>query len=352
MFAKPRTQEHVSPSSSIRLSRPLTFDERAVSRKGAVLLRTFRATMIGLVLAVWAWGCSETHLAATRWGGADASLIDANPQASDVDGPACLRASIDLTLPKATVVLVAERSSAMNVEPCAGCDTPWDSLVSATGSLTRADSNQFQWGLMLYPSPGQRDVCAVSSTLDVYPASDSAATLALAMQAAAPPAGEAPATLAVRQVLSYFSALQNNTPKIAVLAMGGSPTCGGADNAQDDFSATLSEIEKELGVFVFVLGVGPKRAGLDRLAVAGGTTSSYASTGVATLRSDMERLAWVMASCSFDMPAAPLPGQSVQVELDTTPVAADDHNGYSLSSDGLRLTLKGVFCDYLGGYSS
>ena len=352
----------MSPSSSIRPDGPVARHERSLRRKGFAVLRPFRGGLLGLVVAVSACQGSETHLAATKWGGADASVGDVGQEVADSSGQdggrqdgsgqSCSTATIDLTMAKAIVVLVAERSSAMDVAPCAGCDTPWNSLVSATDTLTRTGSNQFRWGLKLFPSPGQVGVCSVSATLDVAPAPDNAAALSLAMQSAGPPVGESPATFALRQVYGYFFSLPYDTPRIVVLATGNSPTCGGAGSAQDDYAAALAVVDQSFMVFTYVLGVGPKRIGLDRLAVAGGTNTAYTAADASTLLADMERLSRVMGVCWFDMPAAPLPGQTVQVTMDSTAVSANDYEGYSLSGDGLHLLLNGSYCGYYGNYST
>jgi hypothetical protein len=273
------------------------------------------------------------------------------------DGTACSTTFVDLTSPPANIVLLAERSAFMTTAPqsdlCAGCATLWDALLSAADDLTGSTSNRFRWGLKLFPSPGGGGACFTSPTFEVFPI-EGANRIIVAALNAAPPAGQAPATSALRQAATSVAAIGFDIPTVYVLMLGGNPTCAGSDNTQEDSAGLVAEIEKWTAR-VFVLGLGPKRAAWDRIAAAGGTLSAYSPAEIPNLLSALEHLAASTAGCTFSLPtdarsSASDPG--LEVLLDGQPVPSSALDGYTVSSDGTRLILNGSYCSGLGGYST
>jgi hypothetical protein len=306
----------------------------------------------------------KVHLPATRWGGADggtadagAAPADASPDQSrrDTASGGCQQTSVDLTIPNGDIMLVVERSSVMstpNDSACAGCGTYWTSLAPALGQLTSGQSNHFRWGLKLFPSPGSADACLVSSTVEVPLASGATTALLSALNAAPAPSGGTPTTSAVRETYGYLHTIQGDTPKLIVLAMGGTPTCAAGDPTQEDMQAAIDEVALLSEPRVFVLGVGAERQKLDRLAVVGGTVSAYSTDEISQLLKAVERWARTLASCGFPLPSPVAPGQSVGALLDDVPLVAGDTNGFTISSDGAQLTIQGSACFYIGAYST
>ncbi|MGD0837972.1 MAG: hypothetical protein ABSB49_15140 [Polyangia bacterium] len=302
----------------------------------------------------------QVDLAATHWGGADAAATslaspsDGGGGQAGAAGGACHEAVTDLTIPSGNVMLVVERSSVMstpNDDTCGSCGSYWSTLIYAVDSLTSASSNHFQWGLKLFPSTGSSDACLVTSTMDL-PLAPAANAAIVATLNATSPSGGTPVTSAVREVVDYLRTVKDGLPQVILLAMGGTPTCASDDPTQDDTQAALAELDRATEPVVFVLGIGPAGAKLDRLAAAGGTVSAYSSDQIAALLSDIEGWAMTIASCDFPLPSVPQAGQSVSVALDGVQLGQGDPDGFTISPDGTMVIIQGSSCYYLSSHST
>jgi hypothetical protein len=306
-----------------------------------------RSADTGLSLALTALfgaaGCGlpSTHLAATRWTGGDGAT-------GGLDGSTrngCLETDVDLTRPTGTVVLVVERSSAMNTlndATCATCGTYFTAVERTVQMLTTATSNRFRWGLKLFPSPTDASGCAVTPTLDVAPAADAHTAVAAALAAAAP-SGGAPLTAAIDDVSGYLNGLPDMDPKLIVLATAGAPTCAGNDPSQDDLSAAVAAVDAA-PQFTFVLGLGSEHAHFDRLAGVGATDTAYSSDQASSLLRDLESLADELGTCVYPVPGGPLGDRSLAVVLDGAALTAGATDGFSVSTDGVSVRLRGAAC--------
>jgi hypothetical protein len=261
----------------------------------------------------------------------------------------------DLTVPDGSVMLIAERSSVMNTlndSTCSGCGTYWTSLLAAADTLTSAKSNHFRWGLKLFPSPSDADACLVSSTMEVPLTSDAGAPILSALGASPAPSGGTPTTSVVSEVYSYFHTVQDDAPKVVLLAMGGTPTCASGDPAAEDLQAATAKVGDESEPRVYVLGIGAERQKLDRMAVAGSMVSAYSTEQIPDLLGAIEGWARMMASCNFPLPSAALAGQSVSASLDDTALTVGSQDGFTISRDGMQITIQGSPCFYIGTYST
>ena len=309
-----------------------------------------------LAISVGLAGCDfpRTHLAATRpaasddgggGGGGDGGL--------DGSGEGCLETRVDLTKPTGNMVLVIERSNAMNTlndSTCPSCGTYFTALERAVETLTTATSNHFRWGLKLFPSPGDATGCSVTPTVDLAPAADAHDSIAAAL-AAASPSGGAPLTAAIRGTSGYLNDLPGSDPTFIVLATAGAPTCAANDPAQDDLAAALAAVDAA-PQFTFVLGLGPERAHFDKLADVGWTDSGYSVDGTASLIQDMENLAKEIASCVYPLPGGAVGDRSIAVLLDGTALMPGATDGFSVSSDGAGVRLRGSACNNRSSHAS
>jgi len=78
---------------------------------------------------------------------------------------ACLQTTVDLTRPVGNILLLVDRSAAMNTPndaACGSCGTFWTTLGDAVDMLTKSTSNHFRWGLKLFAS-GDSDACLVTA---------------------------------------------------------------------------------------------------------------------------------------------------------------------------------------------
>jgi hypothetical protein len=324
-------------------------------------------------------GCEvpSTHLSATRWGGADATVADTrvaqtaaetNPPVAD--GPAADDAlapddpdgvecppptTIDLTIPNGNVMLVVDRSSTMsslNDPTCEDCGTYWTSVLDAVNQLTSSTTNHFRWGLKLFPSPDAPDACFVAPGVEVPLARDANASIMSALMNSGSPSGGAPATYGLRQVRSYLRTALERLPGALVLVMGEAPTCAAQDPAQEDMQAAVAEVGVPPSP-VYVLSVGGARQKLDALAFAGYTYGSYSVDQVSNLLGAMEAGARAFGqSCAFPLPSVVSSWQLVTASLDDTPLIFGDPNGFIVSGDGTQLIIQGGPCAFIGTHST
>lgn len=313
----------------------------------------------GLLMACTA--ACQVNLPATRWGGTPAGQdarpgdVSDDPRRDVQDGGSCRQSVVDLTVPNGSVVLLAERSSVMNTandSTCAACGSYWTALVAAADTLTSATSNHFRWGLKLFPSPSDTDACLVSSTVEVPLATQARASILSTLAACPTPSGGTPTTSAVGQVYDYFATIQDGTPKIVLLAMGGTPTCAAGDPTHEDLQAATAKVGDLSGPIVFVLGIGANRQKLDRMAVAGSMANAYSTDQLGDLLGAIEGWARMMGSCQFPLPAPAPAGQSVSVSLDNTQLSQGGQDGFTVSRDGTQMTIQGAPCFYIGTYAT
>jgi hypothetical protein len=311
---------------------------------------TVARSLVAAVIATT--GCvPSTHLAATRAAGSDGGASD-GAVGPDMPSNACLQTTVDLTRPAGNILLLVDRSTAMNTPndaACGSCGTFWNTLGDAVGTLTKSTSNHFRWGLKLFAS-GDTDACLVTTGPEVAFSSDARAAITASL-ASTQPRGAAPVASAVGRADSYLSGLETDDPTFILLAMGGSPTCASNDPAQGDLSAAIDELDR-VRWFTFVLGFGGEQATFAKLAAVSGTDSAYSPEQISPLLRDMENLAKTLASCTFPIPGGALGERSISVQLDDAPLTRGDTNGFSVTTDGTAVRLRGNPCFNTADYSS
>jgi hypothetical protein len=308
-----------------------------------------------LLAAVIIASCSvpTTHLVATRSTGPDGGAGDAATVPDGMTSSSCLQTTFDLTHPAGNILLLVDRSAAMdtpNDGTCSSCGTFWSTLGAAVETLTTSTSNHFHWALKLFPS-GDTDACSVTTGPEVAISEDGGHAAIASLLASTQPAGASPVTSAVDRADSYFSGLQDDDPKFILLAIGGSPTCGSNDPTVGDLSAAIDEVER-IRWFTYVLGFGAEQATFAKLAAVGATGSAYSAAQISSLLTDMEDLAKALASCTFAIPGGALGGRSISVQMDDAPLTRGDMNGFSVSSDGTTIRIQGDPCFNTDAYSS
>jgi hypothetical protein len=329
---------------------------------------------IALFLASTGSGCNlpQTGLPATSWVGSDAdsgvsprtpdaflpadtpSKLDASSESTsvadsrtDATSPStCQSLVVDLTQPEGNVLILADRStleSTSNKGECTGCTTYWNSLKDAIAILTGNLGDQFHFGLKLFPSAAAGNVCQVTAAMDV-PVSSSGAQEMLSLLASTSPGGEAPVTLGMRSAISYLGALPADIPAMIVLAMAGLPTCGGADNTQDDTGSALEEIRRSAAMVipVYVLAVGDSQSQLDAFGQMGSTGPAYSVYQPEALLLDMQNYAMANAPCTVTLPVGGVSSSSVNVYFDGNPV-----NDFALEDESSVVVFSSEACNQL-----
>lgn len=301
-------------------------------------------------------GCvPDTHLAATRVAGSDGGALDGAVVPDGMTSTTCLQTTVDLTRPVGNILLLVDRSAAMNTPndvACGTCGTFWTALGDAVDMLTKSTSNHFRWGLKLFAS-GDSDACLVTAGAEVAFSADSRAPIA-SLLASTQPKGASPLTSAVARADSYLSDLDTTGPTTFILlAIAGRATCASNDPSQGDLSAAIDEVDR-IRWFTFVLGFGGEQAAFAKLAAVGTglTGSAYSPGQISTLLRDMESLAKTLTSCVFPIPGGALAGRSISVQLDGTALTQGDTNGFSVTTDGTAVRLRGDPCSNTDAYSS
>lgn len=304
----------------------------------------------------------DTHLHATHSAPGDASAAadtaytadtaDARPDSLEGRPDAgCQQSDFDLTALRADIMLVVERSGLMSTPTaptCNGCYTYWTTLVDAIETLVSTSWPNFRWGLKLFPSPGDVDACLVTASPEV-PLTTDASAISSAL-ASVGTKGGTPSTMALRQAAGYLASIQDGTPKVVVMGMGGTPTCAMGDPLQDDTDATKAEVGK-WGFPVFVVGPGPAQTKLDAIAGAGSTTARFPTVWLPFLQTAIRStVAMGATNCAFPLPSPAAPGQLINVLLDGMQLSKST-GGFVLSDDGTQVIVLGPYCYNLGAYS-
>ena len=157
--------------------------------------------------------------------------------------PGCLESRVDLTRPTGTVLLIVDRSSAMNTlndSTCAACGTYSTTLARTVETLTTATSNRFRWGLELFPSAGRHEGVPhhAGPGHSAHDRPSRRPCRGLACRAARRGGPRRRGGPSRRRATWAVSAAKS--PSSWLLATAGTPTCAANDPAQDDLSAAVS----------------------------------------------------------------------------------------------------------------
>jgi hypothetical protein len=337
--------------------------------------RPFRA--IGVTVALlWAACGSQSEVGGSHGGGgAGGTNITLPTQPSSgggsdagtgvaptPDGNCGNRAST-MTQSPADLLVVLDRSGSMvndiaSDNPCdpptAACAQRWATMVTAMANVLTSAPSGIHWGLKLFSTPGvvgaqggTPEGCAVNPGVEVPVDQGSPASLRAAMTAATPNYNT-PTRAAIEAARAYLTSVSDGRAKNILLATDGEPNCAknGAYATEPDMAATLAAIDATLaaGIKVYVIGVGPSTGNLDEMARRGGTGSFYPALSPGALNQALATVAGIVASCVYDMGAAPPDPDNLGVYLDKTLVPRSATDGWVLSS-ATAVTFTGPTCD-------
>ena len=212
------------------------------------------------------------------------------------------------------------------------------------------------------------DTC-IPGTVEVPIASNNAMAIGTALDQMSP-LGATPTAVSLKAahdaIGSGVAALDTTVrPKYVLLVTDGAPNCstsastgapggrGFDSQAVEQSVAEITAMAKD-GIKTYVIGYSTKSdpqlsAALDRMAVAGNTgdMQHHAIEDGMALETAFQKIAGAVASCELGLDTIAVNASYVQVKLDDKQIDLNDANGWEISPDGRRVTLKGSACDAL-----
>ncbi len=261
----------------------------------------------------------------------------------------------------ADVLLVLDRSGSMVTEIDSNCrcdpstatcnntwscPSRWESLVEGIGNAMSA-TPFLHWGLKLFGSPGSAS-CVVTGGVEVPIGPDSAAEIQTRIAATRPDLGT-PTAAAMKASTEYLRTLTQTNSKVILLATDGEPNCASSGSSPgsggSDMEGALEEISaaRDLGILVYVIGIGPSVPNLDAFAQAGGTGRYYPAGSHDDLAAALVSVSKA-ALCTFSLASAPPDPANVAVYLDGSVVSRDASSGWSFGRDSQTILLHGSSC--------
>jgi hypothetical protein len=263
-------------------------------------------------------------------GGADAGrpptiVIDAGPRtdATGVSNPDSNCAAVNqgaVPLPP-DILIVQDRSGSMDwsadgtcMRNC-GAASRWNQVTAALNEVVTMTDTTVNWGLKFFGSSTNSCTTSAAPEVPIAPMNGPAITAAIGRTTTGSPT---PTRLGVNAGAAYMATLTDTNPKYLLLATDGLPTCDPAQptmmNADDSVGAQQAVTDAfNMGFKTFVVGIGDTMGAttLNQMAINGGmpqtgaATSFYQVSDTASLVSALQTILGRVASCKFDIGAAP-----------------------------------------------
>jgi hypothetical protein len=270
----------------------------------------------------------------------------------------------------------------------------WMPSVAAVRSVTEQLQSKIHFGLALFPDPdaAASGIPAVTNITDCFsapnpqmcieqfnvangddaacapgkifvPVAQNSAAMIASVLDKTSPFGGTPTSDTLTQILSTYGSEEpapdmKPHPKFVLLVTDGQPTCPngmGSNVNQPDIDASNAAVEALAmnNVRTYVIGYdtsGPENAmlaaTLDGFAQRGGTGDMMHRTveDEQSLVTELTRITFAIASCSFELNAPPESADRVLVRLDGTQVNLNEPNGFAIVGDR-TVELRGAACD-------
>jgi len=227
------------------------------------------------------------------------------------------------------ILIVQDKSGSMKDSSDGNCSSncssksKWSQVTAALNQVVGATDTTVNWGLKFF---SDNDACGANKAPVVAIGAGNAAAIASAIKNTSP-SGNTPTRDAVSTGAAYLMTVSDSNPKYLLLATDGLPNCPAGcsltnpssactmtDNPAEDRAATDAvAAAAAAGLPTFVVGVGMTGADatLNAMAVAGGrpqtgaATSFYSVSDTASLVTALNSILGRVASCKFNIGAAP-----------------------------------------------
>jgi hypothetical protein len=150
--------------------------------------------------------------------------------------------------------------------------------------------------------------------------------------------------------------LTEPTKKVILLATDGEPNCGASmpdgggvvpDVMIEDVAGATAAVAaaNAAGFPVYVIGIGPSVANLNKLAKAGGGTSEYyPATSAEQLTAALSSISKLAGSCTFTADSEPPDQENIAVYVNKQKVEKDSDNGWEFGASSQEIVLTGSYC--------
>jgi hypothetical protein len=300
--------------------------------------------------------------------GSGSSGSSSGGNASGNDDPnACEKLQLPANPNSPQILIVLDRSGSMiGVGGGGGVGkNRWEPSVSAVKKLTASLTGTVEFGLMLFPSPGNADGggfggfltgiaggggpgCA-AGVVNVPVALNTAGEISSMLDMSGPDVGSTPTAaslLAAKEALSGGCSDCVAKPKYVLLVTDGQPTCG-ADGGPGDVDATNAAIDElsKAEIKTYVIGYDtlpgtPEGDAMQSFAEHGGTEKYFPVEDETSLVAELTRIASALVPCEFELKDEITDPSYVRVEI--------DGKTYNFGSDW-QVDGKKIVLDPMGG---
>jgi von Willebrand factor type A domain len=291
--------------------------------------------------------------------GAGGNIISTTGDAGDLE---CGRRMFEVHPKPAEILIVLDRSASMLDPPdgATASTSKWDLVVPAVKQVVADTSATVSWGLKTFPE-GQGSECAAGSVtgrIDVQVATMNAAAVNAQVDLTTAQGNGTPTGDAIHAATAYLQTITTSNPKYILLATDGEPSCPSGTAART-FAVQAVTDAAAAGFKTFVVGVSTTSntasMTLTQLATAGGEARSdpnplatryYLANTKDEIVSSLKQITGVVASCSFDLGAAPPVPDNIAVKIDGVKAPQDSTNGWAYTSaDHTAIQVFGAMCD-------
>jgi hypothetical protein len=298
-----------------------------------------------------------------------------------IEPTVCSTDTVQTTRVTPDMLIVFDRSLSMQT------GNRWTPSVTGLKSITSALQSDVAFGLMMFPggtdSTAQLDcfsapnladcltlqglggtgLTCTTGSINVPIARNNSSVIAQALDATRPDGATptAQSLQAARTELGKIGAASPDEvtqPKYVILVTDGEPNCtndslggGGSDPAAVAASVAAIQAMASDGIKTYVLGYGTQsnattKAALDQMARAGATGDSAHRPieNQAGLISAFQQITGGAVSCDYVLAKPVSDKRYVRITVDGKQLAADDPNGWVLSSDKRKVHLQGSAC--------
>ncbi len=243
------------------------------------------------------------------------------------------------------IMIVLDRSGSMRDQ---NGKTKWTDAKNAVSQITSQFSQEAQFGLLMFPTPGQGN-CDVTQA-QVLPTINSGSAIAASMNAA-PPIGDTPLYQAVDFVKTNRYLEDTTRDNIMILVADGDQSCvipgGGTKLEIIALASDMAVANPPVKTFTIGYQFNNGFSFLSSIAEAGGTQTVYEASNAAGLTSALNSIVGSVLSCTYEISAPSSDTTGVVVYVDGNEATEDPDNGYTYDPNTNRILFHGQMCSNL-----
>ncbi len=234
------------------------------------------------------------------------------------------------------LLLVLDRSGSMGGQK-------WDDAKAAVNQLLQNFGTESNFGLMLYPTPGNNGCSARELQVNTGPNTQFAIQQQLETYS---PAGNTPILASLQYIARTPGVMDDlSTENVIILLTDGGEGCGSKSLIAQQ-AASLLASTPPVKTFTIGFGNNADTSLLDEIAFAGGTTSPYSASNTQDLLEVLGQISGSVLSCSYELgPEAEDIGEvAVRVDGEDIPRDPTHVKGWDYDPTTNRITFYGLDC--------